>query len=183
MAHRTRVTGTRSIALWLLIFIAAVLVGGLIAGVLIVYPGYQRQQQLEAHYKACVAFQAVDDWDKAVAECAQSVAIDGAYRDVQARYAEVRANEQEAQAVAKAEQVAAEATRAAQAQAQQATAATATIRAVEVRYQRGLAYMNLGRWDEAKSELDGVLAVDPNYKDVYDDNLGSITARITVEKK
>jgi len=41
MSHRTRVTGTRSFTLWLLILIAVVLIAGMIAGGLFILPQIQ----------------------------------------------------------------------------------------------------------------------------------------------
>jgi tetratricopeptide (TPR) repeat protein len=47
-----------------------------------------------------------------------------------------------------------------------AVAATATAETLEAHYQKGLGYMNMGRYEEAKTELEQVFEVDPNYKDV-----------------
>jgi len=47
MKHRTRVTGTRSLTLWLIIFIAVVLVAGVAVGGLFILPQIQSQQNLE----------------------------------------------------------------------------------------------------------------------------------------
>jgi len=167
--------------------------------VFLVAPDRQRRQQLEAHFKACVTFQAAGDWDKAVEACAQTVAIDADFEDAQARYAEVRAKQQEvlataqiktAQATATAEAWAAAiaATATVQAGMAQATsvAATATVQAkttaqaqeakatataealaqLEAHYQKGLGYINLQNWVEARTELEQVFEVDPNYKEV-----------------
>ena len=217
MSRRTKVTGTRSFTLWLLIFIAVVLVVGVAAGGLFILPQIQSQQDLEKHYQAGVAFQNVGDWDKAAGEYEQVIVIDANYQDVQMRLAEVRAKlaereatatamavaqaeqaQMEAQATAtaqaqttveaqahakatataQAEQAQAEAQATATAQAQataeaqtkaQATAAaapTATAEALEAHYQKGLGYMNIGRREEAKAELEQVFEVDPNYKEV-----------------
>jgi hypothetical protein len=43
---------------------------------------------------------------------------------------------------------------------------TITAEALEAIYQKGLAEMNIGRWQEAKREFDVVFEVDPNYKDI-----------------
>ena len=59
MPGRTRVAGTRSFTLWLLILIAVVLVVGVAAGGLFILPQIQSQQDLEKHYQAGVAFQKV----------------------------------------------------------------------------------------------------------------------------
>ena len=232
MSQRARIKGTRPIALWVLIFIAAVLVVGLIAGVLIIYPSYQQQQKVEQRYQAGVAFQNVEDWDKALTEFEQVIRIDATYKDAQTRLAEVKAKQQKELAQAQAK--AAQATATAQAQAE-ATAAAATVEAgiaqatsvaatattqarataqaeeaeavatveartarvtsvaatataqakatvqaqeakatataealaqLEAHYQKGLGYMNIGRWEEAEAELEQVFEVDPNYKDV-----------------
>ena len=52
------------------------------------------------------------------------------------------------------------------AQATAAAAPTATAEALEARYQKGLGYMNMERWEEAKAELEQVFTADPNYKEV-----------------
>lgn len=41
-----------------------------------------------------------------------------------------------------------------------------TAEALEAVYQKGLAYINIGRWQEAKSQLDMVFELDPDYKQV-----------------
>ena len=217
MSRRTKVTGTRSFTLWLLILIAVVLVVGVAAGGLFIIPQIQSQQDLEKHYQAGVAFQNVSDWDKAAGEYEQVIVIDANYQDVQMRLAEVRAKLAEreatatAMAVAQAEQAQMEAQATATAQAQataeaqvhakttataqaeqaqaeaQATATaqaqatadaqadaaataaaapTATAEALETHYQKGLGYMNIGRWEEARAELEQVFEKDPNYKEV-----------------
>ena len=50
MSQRTKVTGTRSFTLWLLLFIAVVLVVGVAVGGLFILPQIQSQQDLEKHY-------------------------------------------------------------------------------------------------------------------------------------
>ena len=217
MPQRTKVTGTRSFTLWLLIFIAVVLVAGVAAGALFLLPQIQSQQDLEKHYQAGVAFQDVGDWAAAEGEFKQVISAEASYKDVQARLAEMRtrlaegqatataaavaqaeqarANAQamataqaqatveaqansKATATAQAEQAQAEAQATATAQAQataraqanaQATAAaapTATAEALEAHYQKGLGYINMGRWEQAKAELEQVFEVDPNYQEV-----------------
>ena len=44
--------------------------------------------------------------------------------------------------------------------------ATMTADALEFLYQKGLGYMNLSRWQDAKATLEAVFEIDPNYKDV-----------------
>jgi tetratricopeptide (TPR) repeat protein len=58
------------------------------------------------------------------------------------------------------------ATATAVAQATVAAGPTATAAALEAHYQKGLGYMNIGRWQEARAELEQVFAVNPNYNDV-----------------
>ena len=60
----------------------------------------------------------------------------------------------------------AKATATAEALAQNATATAQAQAELEARYQKGLAYIRLKRWDEAKAELDQVVSQDPTYKDV-----------------
>ncbi len=43
---------------------------------------------------------------------------------------------------------------------------TITAEALEATYQKGLAEMNIGRWQEAKREFDTVFGINPNYKDI-----------------
>lgn len=43
---------------------------------------------------------------------------------------------------------------------------TITAEALEAIYQKGLAEMNIGRWEKAKSDLDVVFEINPNYKDI-----------------
>jgi len=166
------------------VIIILLLVVGLVVGLFIVYPQYQERQaaqatveQVETHYQAGVAFQSVGDWEKAAREYEQVILVKPNYKDAQTRLAEVKAKQAEAQtqatatAMARATEAAVQAQATATAGAQatavaQAADATATADAVEAHYQKGLAYINLGKWDEAKTELEQVFAVDPNYKEV-----------------
>ena len=45
-------------------------------------------------------------------------------------------------------------------------ALNATAEALQAHYQKGLGYINLGRWQEAKRELEQVFEADPNYQEV-----------------
>ena len=191
MSQRTKVTGTRSCTLWLLALIAIVLIVGLVVSGLILYPQLQEKREAQArlaeaerHYQAGIAFQNVGDWEAAEAEFKQVVTLDANYEDVQARLAEVRARVVESEATATAvalaqtEQARADAQATATAQAQATAEAranaiataevapTATGEALEAHYQKGLGYMNMRRWEEAKAELEQVFEADPNYKEV-----------------
>ena len=188
MSQRHIISGRRSALIWLSIVIGLVLVIALAVIILFVYPEYQRQQQAEQHYQAGVAFQDVGDWDKAVEAFEKVVAIDATHGDARSRLAEVKTRQQEAlaQAQARAEATAATATveartaqatsaaatataqarATAQAQEARATATAEALKQLEVHYQKGLGYMNLSRWEEAKAELEQVFEVDPNYKEV-----------------
>ena len=184
MSKRTRVVGTRSFTMWILIVIVALLLAGVAVGGLVVLPRIQQTQtqqarldEAEQHYQAGVAFQNVEDWTAAEGEFKQIIALDASYKDVQTRLAEVRAKLAEreatatAMAVAQAERARADAqtTETAQAEATttgQALAVTATAETLEAQYQRGLGYINLEKWVEAKSELEQVFEADPNYKEV-----------------
>jgi tetratricopeptide (TPR) repeat protein len=53
-----------------------------------------------------------------------------------------------------------------QARATAAAIPTMTATALEFNYQKGLGYINTGRWQEARTELESVFEIDPNYKDV-----------------
>jgi len=182
MSRRTKIAGTRPIVTWLLVIIMLVLVVGLGAGVFIVYPQYQERQAAQAtveqvvtHYQAGVAFQSVGDWEKAAREYEQVIRARPNHKDAQARLGEMKAKQAEDQAqataaaVARVTEVAVQTRATAQAQATavtQVAGATATADAVEAHYQKGLAYINLGKWDEAKAELEQVFTADPNYKEV-----------------
>ena len=184
MSQRTKIVGTRSLVVWLLIIIVVVMVAALAVGGLVVYPRLQEQRaeqarlaEVERHYQAAVAFQDVGDWVAAEAEYKQVVTFDADYKDAKTRLAEVKARlaEKEATAtavaIAQAEQARAEAEATATAQAQAtATAKTsaiaATAQALEAQYQRGLGYISLKKWIEAKAELEQVFAADPNHKEV-----------------
>lgn len=203
MSKRMSVSGTRPAILWSIMFIAGTLVVGLIVGVLILYPNYQRQQAVEQHYQAGVVFQSMGDWQAAQAEFKQVITLEATYEDTQERLVGVseKIAERDATATAVAlslseqkqleTQVTATAiamalSQQAQTEAQTATvvamalsqqkqteaqatiiaAPAATTEALEAQYQKGLGYMNLARWEEAKLELELVFAVDPNYKEV-----------------
>jgi tetratricopeptide (TPR) repeat protein len=171
--QRKSVVGTRSSLLWLLILGIVVLLIGAVVGALIVLPQLQaarteqaRLAEIERHYQAGIAFQNLEDWSAAEGEYRKVIALDATHRDVQDRMATVRARLKE---------VAATATTAAEAQAARARAeATATAQAapiatqqaLESHYQKGIAYMNMKQWNEAKAELEQIFAIDPNYKDI-----------------
>lgn len=199
MGQRQTISGRRTGLVWLGTLFALALVAIIVVVIFVIAPDRRRQQQLEAHYNACVAFRAAGDWDRAVEACGEAVAIDAGYEDVQARYAEVRAKQQEVLATVQAEtaqatataQARAEATAAAattkagivqatsvattataqakatvQAQEAEATATAEALAQLEAHYQKGLGYINLEKWVEAKAELEQVFEEDPNYKDV-----------------
>ena len=191
MPQRTKVVGARALVLWLLIIVALVLAGGLAAGGLVIYPQFQEKREAQArlaeaeqHYQAGVAFQDVEEWEAAKEEYVRIITLDASYRDVQARLAEIKARlaEKEATATAAAMVLAEQARADAQATAVAAATSTrearisaqatataipaATAEALEARYQKGLGYMNMERWEEAKAELEQVFTADPNYKDV-----------------
>jgi len=148
MPQRTKVVGARAPIIWLLIVIAVLVVAVLAVVVLVIYPQFQKEQNVEQHYQAGIVFQKVEDWDKALAEFEQAIRIDATYKDARTRLAEVKAKQKEATDMA------------------HSVAATATAEALEAHYQKGLGYMNIERWEEAKAELEQVFEVDPNYKEV-----------------
>ena len=171
--QRKSVVGTRSSLLWLLILGIMVLLIGAAVGALIVLPQLQaarteqaRLAEIERHYQAGIAFQNLEDWSAAEGEYRQVIALDATHRDVQDRMATVRARLKEVAATATtaAEAQAARARAEATATAQAAPAATQ--QALEARYQKGLGFMNLKRWEEAKAELETVFLVDPGFRDV-----------------
>ncbi|MCB0167382.1 MAG: hypothetical protein KDI79_24345 [Anaerolineae bacterium] len=47
-----------------------------------------------------------------------------------------------------------------------AVASTVSAEMIANHYEKGIAYTNIGRWNEAKKELELVFETDPNYKDV-----------------
>jgi tetratricopeptide (TPR) repeat protein len=151
MSQRTKVTGTRSCTIWLLALIAIVLVVGVAIGVLFIL----LRLPLDQYYRAGVVFQNMGDLDKAAQEYEKVIVIDADYKDVQTRLAAVKAGLRTATATAVA-----------LVQATAAAAPAATSQALEARYQKGLGYMSMGRWIEAKAELEQVFVANPNYKDV-----------------
>jgi len=167
MSQRVKVVGTRSLVIWLLVIIAVVAVAALAVGGLVIYPRLQEQRAEQArlaqagqHYQAGLAFQNASDWEAAEAELKQVIALDANYKDVQPRLTEVRARLAESAATATAT------ARAAATATAETSAVAATAEALEAQYQRGLGYINLERWVEAKAELEQVFATDPNYKEV-----------------
>ena len=154
-----------------------------------------RQAEVERLYVTGVAFQDAGDCEQAAESLTQLIRLEPGYKDAQSRLAEVRACQQAAETTATAQAIAmaqataqaqttvtaeaiavaeqarldVRATATAQVQATatvQAVAATATMDAVEIHYQKGLAYVKLQRWSEAQVELEAVFEADPNYKDV-----------------
>jgi len=148
MAQRHTISGRRTGLVWLSILVGLALIVALVAIVLFVYPNYQRQQQVEQHYQAGVAFQETSDWDKAVEAFERVVAIDATYKDAQTRLTKVRTKQQEVLATV------------------QARATAKAVAQLEATYQKCLGAMNLERWAEAKTACDKVFASGPSFKDV-----------------
>jgi len=211
MSQKHTISGRRPALIWLSILIALVVLVALVVIVLFIYPNYQRQQQVEQHYQAGVAFQDMGDWDKAVEAFEKVITLDAIYKDAPTRLAEVKSKQQEVLATAQAKaaqttataQARAEATAAAataepkivqatsvaatatararatlQAQEAEATATAEALAQLEAHYQKGLGYMNIGRWEEAKAELEQVFEADPNYKEVQA-KLGEVEEKLT----
>jgi FtsP/CotA-like multicopper oxidase with cupredoxin domain len=166
MSQRTKVVGARTPIIWLLIAISLIVIAALAVGGLVIYPQFQTQQALEQHYKAGVAFQNVSDWAAAEGEYKQVIVLDANYKDVQARLAEVKTKLAGSAATATAVAIAQAGQAQANAQATATAQAQATTLALEAHYQKGLGYMNMGQWANAKTELEQVFSVNPNYKDV-----------------
>ena len=155
MSQRHTVSGRRSALIWLSIVVGLALVVALVVIVLFIYPQYQRQQQVEQHYQAGMAFQDAGDWDRAVDAFEKVVATDATYRDARPRLVEVKAKQREALAMAQTE-----------ASEAMATATNEALTQLEADYQKGLGYINLKKWIEAKTELEQVFEEDPNYREV-----------------
>lgn len=173
MSQRTVVVGARAPIIWLLIFVAAVVVVAGTVGVLVLLP----QRNAGQHYQAGLAFEVAEEWEAARVEYMQVIGIDAAYKDAQARLAAVKlhlagsASTATAIAVAVAGQAQATAQAEASAHAQtvteaQSAALTATVQALEARYQRALGFVNMERWVEAQAELQAIFDTAPNYKDI-----------------
>jgi tetratricopeptide (TPR) repeat protein len=164
-----RIGGRSSFGLYAGLIVILALVIFLVFVFLVVVPDRQRQREAELQriqanaaadartsevqrsYAAGGAFASAGDWGKAADEFAKTVSLDPAYKDAAARLAEAR-NKAEATKIATAAQIA-------------ATATAQALSEIESAYQRGLAYLNLKRWAQAKSELDKVVNIDPNYRD------------------
>lgn len=170
MAQRRTVSGRRSVLAWLAIVLVLALAVTLATVVLVIGPERQlavqatataraHASEVQRAYDAGIAFAAAGDWDRATEEFARAVALEPGYKDAAARLAEAHANANAANATATTQAIA---------MAERAAAtATAELRsAIESAYQRGLAYLNLERWEQAKAEFERVIALDPNYKDV-----------------
>lgn len=195
MSQRRTVSGRRSVLVWLAIVFVLLLAIGVAAFVFVIGPQQQLRQQAqattEAHkaeveqlYAAGIAFQNAGDWETAEVEFKKVIALNANYKDVQSRLAEIRSKLAEvgatatAMALAQAAQarIDAQATATARAQATASARAnatataemapTVTLQALEAHYQKGLAYVNLEQWLEAKAELEQAFDTDPNYKDV-----------------
>lgn len=183
MSQRTKVVGTRTPMMWLLVVLAVILIAALAVGAFVVLPQQQqrvaareRAAQAEQHYQAGIALEGVDDWPAAEAEYKQVIASAAGYKDTKARLAEVKSRQAEMQttatAVAVAEAVQAQAAASSTAQAGQATAVAAptiTAEALEARYQRALGLINMQQWVEAQAELRSVFDIDPDYRNVQED--------------
>lgn len=170
MGTRQRIGGRSSVGLYAGLVAALALIVSLVYVFFVVVPDLQRQREAEVQhiqaaataeargaevqraYGAGGAFAAAGDWDKAVEEFSRVLALQPDYRDAMVRLTEAR-NQAAAVKVAVAAQSA-------------ATATAQAISDIESAYQRGLGYANLQRWDQAKTELEKVIAIDPNYKDV-----------------
>ncbi len=157
-------------------------------------------EALEAHYQAGVSFQEMGDWQAAEEAYKQIMVSDADYKDVETRLAEVKAKLADSEATATAVAVAqvkqaqaeahatatartiatatAQARATAQVKATPTAQAQATAEALEAQYQRGLGYINLEQWIEAKAELEQVFAVDPDYKEVQD-KLAQVNNRLS----
>lgn len=171
--QRKSVVGTRSSLLWLLILAAVLLLAALAVVALVVAPQLQasrteqaRLAEVERHYQAGVAFQNMEDWAGAEGEYQQIITLDASYKDTPDRLTTVKARKREIAATATAEAVALAGRVQAEASATAQVAPAATQQALETHYQKGLGYLNMKRWAEAKMELEQIFGIDPNYKDV-----------------
>jgi len=124
MSQRHTISGRRPALIWLSLLIVLLVATALVVTVLFIYPNHQRQQQVEQHYQAGVAFQDAGDWDKAVEVFEKVVVIDATYKDARTRLAEVKAKQQEELAQAQAKAVQATATAQARAEATSVAATT-----------------------------------------------------------
>ncbi len=166
MTQRRTISGRRPALVWLSILIVLILLVAVLIIILFIYPNYERQQQVEQHYQAGMAFQDVGDWGRAVEAFEKVIAIDANYNDARTRLSELKTKQQEVLATAQAKAAQATATAEARAEAIATTAAAEALAQLEATYQKCLGAINLGRWAEAQTACDQVLAVDPNYKDV-----------------
>jgi Tfp pilus assembly protein PilF len=143
MFERTKVVSPRAASIWLLVTVNVVVLVALAMCGLLIYPPLQdsrkewaRRAEAEQRYQAGVAFQNMGDWAAAEAEFKQVVALGANHQDVQTRLAEVREK-----------------------------SVTATAKALESRYQAGVAFQKMGDLESAEKEYRQVVAVDPDYQD------------------
>jgi len=177
MSMRQSIGGRSSFALYLALILILALVAVLAVIFLVIIPDRQRRWEAEAQrmqatataearaaeiqraYAAGVAFAAAGDWDKAAEEFAKVVALEPTYKDAAMRLAEARTRTQGIRATATEVAITA-------ARATQAVATAEAKSLIETAYQRGLAYAQAGRWDQAKTEFENVLSIDPTYRDI-----------------
>ena len=89
MAVRRVVRGRGFCSIWGVLLIAVVIVGGVAAGYLVLYPSYQRAQEAGRHYQAAVGFEDVKQWSKAVEEYEVVLRTQADYKDTRERLAAV----------------------------------------------------------------------------------------------
>lgn len=182
MGARRRI-GVRS-PLWVYIKLTAglALLALLVFVFLVVVPGFREQREAEAQrvratataeargaeaqraYDAGLGFAAAGDWSRAVDELNKVMALAPGYRDTVTRLADARVQVERSQATATAQNV--------------ATATAQALSEVESAYQRGIAYLSLKRWEQARGELEEVIRKAPTYKDVQA-RLAEVETRLT----
>ena len=135
---------------------------------------------VETHYQKGLAYVNLEKWTEAQVELQAVFEIDPNYKDVQAQLVVVNSEITKLMPTVTPTPSTTSTptpTHTPTPRPTSTTTATPTAEAIETRYQMGLGYMNMERWDEAKAELEVVFDLDPNYKDVVE-KLAEVEAQL-----
>ncbi len=114
----------------------------------------EAQAQVEALYQKGLDYAKMERWAEAKAALQQVFEADPNHKDVQTALADAQSK--------------LDAKLASDKLAAMGTATAEALAVVREHYQRGLAYANLKKWQQALAEFEAVIAVDPRHEDVQD---------------